>query len=65
VNTPPPTDAKALSRLLEHCVRVTGVVETRPRGRQRLEDVVGDELAHRLVGALSGDHRVPARSLSD
>lgn len=65
VNLPPQTDGKAVSRLLDHCVRVTRLAEAPPRGRDRLEDVVGGELAHRLVGALAGDHRLPARSFAD
>jgi hypothetical protein len=65
VNVSPQTDVKAVSRLLEHCVRVTGLVEAPPRGRERLEAVLGGELAHRLVGALAGDHRLPARSFAD
>jgi hypothetical protein len=65
VNTPPPTDGKAVSRLLDHYARVAGLAESRPPGRERLEAVLGGELAHRLVGALAGDHRIPARSFAD
>lgn len=65
VNVSPPTDGKAVNRLLDHCVRATGLTEARPRGRDRLEVVLGGELAHRLVGALAGDHRLPARSFAD
>jgi hypothetical protein len=61
VNTPPPTDGKAVSRLLDHYARIAGLAEARPRGRERLEAVLGGELAHRLVGALAGDHGMPAR----
>jgi hypothetical protein len=62
VNTAaPPTNSKAANRLLDHCVRVTGLGEARPGARERLEAVLGGELAHRLVGALAGDHAVPAR----
>jgi hypothetical protein len=60
----PPTDGKAVSRLLDH-VRASGLTEARPRARERLEAVLGGELAHRLVGALAGDHRVPARLFVD
>jgi hypothetical protein len=65
VNTAPPTDGKAVTRLLDHCARVTGLTEARPVARERLEAVLGGELAHRLLGALSGDHRVPARLFVD
>jgi len=64
VTAPPPTDGKAVSRLLDHCVRFAGRAE-RPRARERLEAVLGGELAHRLVGALAGDHRIPARLFVD
>ena len=32
------------------------VVSDEPRGQARLEQAVGHELAHRLLGALSGPH---------
>jgi hypothetical protein len=51
--------------LLEHCVRVAGVTEARPRGRERLEAVLGGELAHLLVGALAGNHAAPGRLFVD
>lgn len=60
---PPPTDGRAVSRLLVHCARVKGVTEPPARPRDQLEDVVGGELAQRLVGALAGDHAMPARHL--
>ena len=60
---PPPTDSRAVNRLLVHCARVKGVTEPPARGRDQLEDVVGGELAQRLVGALAGDHAIPARHL--
>jgi hypothetical protein len=66
VNTAtPPLEGKAVSRLLEHCARVTGLAEVPPRGRERLEAVLGGELAHLLVGALAGNHGVPARLFVD
>jgi hypothetical protein len=62
VNTAaPPIDGKAVSRLLEHCARVGGLTEARPRGRERLEARIGGELTHLLVGALAGNHGVPGR----
>ena len=61
----PPTDSRAVSRLLEHCARVSVIAEAPPRARERLEALIGGELAHRLVGALAGDHRIPARSFVD
>jgi hypothetical protein len=51
--------------LLDHYARVRGLTEARPQARERLEVVLGGELAHRLVGALSGDHRAPARLFVD
>jgi hypothetical protein len=63
--TPPTIDGKAVSRLLEHCARVAGLAEVPPRGREQLEDVLGGELAHLLVGALAGNHGVPARLFVD
>jgi hypothetical protein len=61
----PPTDGRAVSRLLDHYVRLSGLSEGRPRAKDRLEAALGGELAHRLVGALAGDHRIPARLFVD
>lgn len=58
-----PPDEKAVSRLLDHCARAPGITEAKPHVRDRLEAVLGGELSRRLVGALSGDHRLPARFL--
>jgi hypothetical protein len=65
VNASPPDDGKAVSRLLDHCCGVTRLAQVRPRARERLEVALGGELAGRLVGALSGDHRLPARAFGD
>jgi hypothetical protein len=62
---PPHPDGMAVSRLLDHCARLAGLTEARPVARERLESVLGGELARRLVGALAGDHRVPARLFVD
>jgi hypothetical protein len=59
----PPTEGRAVSRLLVHCARVKGVTEPPVRARDQLEDAVGGELAQRLVDALAGDHAIPARHL--
>jgi len=64
MNTPP-DDGKAVSRLLDHCTRVAFATDPRPLARDRLEAALGGELARRLVGALAGDHRLPARGLLD
>ena len=58
-------EGRAVARMLNQCVRVQGLAEARPRPRERLEAAVGGELAHRLVGALAGDHRLPARLFVD
>jgi hypothetical protein len=65
VNQAPPIDGRAVSRLLDHCARLSGLPEAPPRAKDRLEAAVGGELAHRLVGALAGDHRIPARLFVD
>jgi hypothetical protein len=63
VNVSPPQDGKAVSRLLDHCARASELAEVKPEARERLEAALGGELSRRLVGALSGDHRLPARLL--
>jgi hypothetical protein len=65
VNATPHEDGKAVSRLLEHCTRVNRLGDARPHARDRLEAALGGELARRLVGALAGDHRLPARAFVD
>jgi hypothetical protein len=65
VNETPPTDGKAVSRLLDHCARLSGLADAPPRARERLEAALGGELARRLLGALAGDHRIPARLFVD
>jgi hypothetical protein len=65
VNHLPPDDGRAVSRLLEHCARVTGLADARPEARERLEVALGFELSSRLLGALAGDHRRPAHVLLD
>jgi hypothetical protein len=65
VNAAPHSDGKAVSRLLDHCARFAGLTEARPVARERLEVVLGGELAARLLGALAGDHRMPARLFVD
>jgi hypothetical protein len=64
MNTPP-DDGKAVSRLLDHCTRVAFTTDARPLARDRLEAALGGELTRRLVGALAGDHRLPARGFPD
>lgn len=64
MNAPPPTDGRAVARLLDHCTRF-GLAQAPLGGRERLEAAVGGELARRLVSALAGDHRLPARSVAD
>jgi hypothetical protein len=61
IAAPPPTDAKAVSRLLDHCAGAASLGEARPGGRERLEATLGCELTQRLVGALAGNHALPAR----
>ena len=64
MNAPPPTDGRPVARLLDHCTRF-GLAQAPLGGRERLEAAVGGELARRLVSALAGDHRLPARSVAD
>jgi hypothetical protein len=61
--SPPQIEGKAASRLLDHYTRIAGLSEARPLARERLEADLGGDLATRLVGALAGDHRMPARLL--
>ena len=61
----PPDEGKAVSRLLDHCARVAFNDEAKPHARVRLEAALGGELTRHLVGALAGDHRLPARFLLD
>ena len=61
----PPDDGKAVSRLPRRCSDLARLAQAQPRAQERLEVALGDELARRLVGALSGDHRLPARVLGD
>ena len=65
MNVSPPDDGKAASRLLDHCCSVSRLDQVEPQARERLEVALGGELARRLVGALSGDHRLPARAFGD
>jgi hypothetical protein len=71
VNVLPPDEGKAVSRLLRHCsdlalpAQAQPCAQERPRAQERLELALGAELARRLVGALSGDHRLPARAFRD
>jgi hypothetical protein len=65
VSPSPPNDGEAASRLLDHCCGVTRLAQVEPQARERLEVALGGELARRLVGALSGDHRLPARAFGD
>jgi hypothetical protein len=55
---------RAASRLLADCVTVSWLLDPpKPTARERLNNVVGDPLAFRLVSALSGDHRMRALEL--
>jgi len=65
VNVSPPDDGRAVSRLLDHCCGPTRIAQVKPQARERLEVAIGGDLARRLVGALSGDHRLPARAFGD
>jgi hypothetical protein len=50
---------RAARRLLADCVTLSWLVDPpTATARERLERVVGDPLAHRLVSALSGNHRM-------
>ena len=65
MNVSPPDDGRAASPLLDHCCGLTSLPQAKPQARERLEVALGGELARRLVGALSGDHRLPARAFGD
>lgn len=65
MNVLPPDDGRAVSRLIDHCSDVARLAQAKPRASERLEVALGGELARRLVGALSGDHRLPARAFGD
>ena len=65
MNVSPPDDGRAVSRLLNDRCGLSRLAQVEPRARERLEVALGDELARRLVGALSGDHRLPARAFGD
>jgi hypothetical protein len=65
VNASPPDDGKAVNRLFDNCCGVTRLARVKPRARERLDVALGGELAGRLVGALAGDHRLPARAFGD
>ncbi|HKF15488.1 MAG TPA: hypothetical protein VKB13_09700 [Gaiellaceae bacterium] len=67
MNETPLVDGRAVNRLLDHCSRLSlsGVSDAPPRARERLEAALGGELAYRLLGALAGDHRIPARLFVD
>lgn len=65
MNVSPPDDGRAVSRLLNDCCGLSRLAQVEPRARERLEVALGDELARRLVGALSGNHRLPARAFGD
>ncbi len=65
MNLLPPDEGKAVRRLLRHCSDPALLAQARPPAQERLELALGRELARRLVGALSGDHRLPARAFGD
>ncbi len=71
MNVLPPDEGKAVSRLIGHCSDLALLsqpqprAQAQPRARERLEVALGGELARRLVGALSGDHRLPVRAFGD
>jgi hypothetical protein len=65
VSVTPPDDGKAVSRLLDDCSGLARLAQVEPQAHERLEVALGGELARRLVGALSGDHRLPARAFGD
>ena len=59
----PPTRSKAPTLLLEHVALFGAQPTQRPPALDRLEQVLGRELAVRLLSALSGDHRMRPRLL--
>ncbi len=71
MNVLSPDEGRADTRLLGHCSDLGLLAEAQPRAQAqphaqaRLEVALGGELARRLVGALSGDHRLPIRAFGD
>jgi hypothetical protein len=60
----PQTGARGEARLLTTMLCLSYVDDIRPSACERLERVVGEELARFLLGALSGrDHRTRPRDL--
>jgi hypothetical protein len=55
--------ARGLDLLLQHCRALGRIERGRSDALDRLEQALGEELARRLVGALSGDHRARSRGV--
>ena len=53
----PQMGARGPALLKRHCDAVAHVTADRASAIHRLEDRIGFDLAHMLVGALAGDHR--------
>ena len=57
-----PLGERAARRLLADCDTLSWLLDQpQVTARERLERAVGDPLARRLVGALTGDHRMRVR----
>jgi hypothetical protein len=49
--------ARGAGLLLAHCAAIERLDDARPPAFERLQGVLGGDLARFLVGALAGDHR--------
>jgi hypothetical protein len=59
----PTSPARGPARLLEDCAALERFDEARPSARDRLQHVLGHELAGLLLRALAGNHRRRSRGL--
>jgi hypothetical protein len=59
----PTTPTRGPARLLEHCAAMERLDQTRPSAHDRLQHVIGCELAGFLLRALAGDHGMRSREL--
>jgi len=61
MNAAPHDGGRGADRLLEHCAAFGRLVEPRPSAAERLEAVLGGDLARLLRDALAGEHGMRPR----